>query len=249
MMVAYKLIDFKELRHIFSTSRAETTIVIGTFLTTLLINLEFAVYAGVILSVMFFVSKTSRPMVAIGAPDPSRPMRTFRDASLFNLKECPQIVVTKVDGPLYFGSVEFVRRRFRAIERARPKQKDMLFITSGTGEIDLAAAELMIEEAHRRKARGGSFHVQSKTPKAISRFDKFRVHEQLSAGHTHISKHDAIVEMVSALDKSICATCTARIFRECPPLSQQGAKTTLEPDGQASDTQSAGKKEADSSTR
>lgn len=227
LVVAYKLIDFKELRHIFSTSKAETTIVLGTFFTTLLIDLEFAVYAGVILSVMFFVSKTSRPMVAIGAPDPSRPMRTFRDASMFNLKECPQIVVAKIDGPLYFGSVEHVRRRFRAIERARPRQKHMLFVTSGTGEIDLAAAELMIEEAQRRKARGGSFHVQSKTPKAIMRFDKFHVPEALPGGHTHVSKHDAIIEMVSMLDKSICATCTARIFRECPPKLEEASDDSV----------------------
>lgn len=217
LVVAYKLIDFKELKHIFETSRSEMTIVLGTFFTTLFINLEFAVYLGVMLSLMFFVSKSSRPMFNIGAPDPSRPMRTFRDAGMFNLKECPQIIVAKIDGPLYFGSTEFVRRRFRAVERARPKQKHMLFITSGTGEIDLAAAELMIEEAQRRKARGGSFHVQSKTPRAISRFDKFHVQEKLSSGHTHISKHDAIVEMVAGLDKSICDTCTARIFRECPP--------------------------------
>lgn len=216
LVVAYKLIDFKELWHIVTTSRAETTIVAGTFLTTLLINLEFAVYAGVLLSLMFFVSKTSRPMVNIGAPDPKRPMRTFRDASMFKLNECPQIIFAKIDGPLYFGSVEFVRRRFRAIERARAKQKHMLFITSGTGEIDMAAAELLIEEAHRRKARGGSLHVQSKTPKAISRFDKFHVPEELSGGHTHVSKHDAIREMVSLVDLSVCATCTARIFRECP---------------------------------
>ncbi|MCC2097837.1 MAG: SulP family inorganic anion transporter [Hyphomicrobiales bacterium] len=222
MVVAYKLIDFKELKHIFSASRSETTIVAGTFLTTLLINLEFAVYAGVLLSLMFFVSKTSRPSFGIGAPDPSRPMRTFRDATMFNLPECPQIIITKIEGPFYFGSVEFIRRRFRAIERARPNQKHMLFVTSGTGEIDMAAASLLIEEAHRRKKRGGSFHVQCKSPRAISRFDKFHVPEQLSGGHTHVSKHDAIHEMVALVDLSICAKCKTRIFRECPEF--------LEPD-------------------
>jgi SulP family sulfate permease len=89
----------------------------------------------------------------------------------------------------------------------------------------------MIGEANRRKARGGSFHVQSKTPKAISRFDKFHVPEQLPGGHTHVSKHDAIREMVSALDKSICATCTARIFRECPtaPADPEAADASGEP--------------------
>jgi len=31
----------------------------------------------------------------------------------------------------------------------------------------------------------------------------------------HLSKNDAISEIVATLDPAICATCTKRIFREC----------------------------------
>ena len=66
-------------------------------------------------------------------------------------------------------------------------------------------------------AGGGSFHVQAKQVAAIKRLDRFHVSEALSTEHVHTSKGDAIAEIVPTLDQDICAACTARIFRECPP--------------------------------
>ena len=216
ILVAWKLIDFKELWHIMRTSRSETSIAVITFLSTLFIDLEFAIYVGVMLSFLIFLNKSAHPFIGIGAPDPNTKHRVFRNADTNQLVECPQLAFVRMDGPFYFGSVEHVRRRFREIERTRANQKHMLFMVKGVGEIDLPAAELLIEEARRRKRRGGSFHVQAKQIAAIQRLERFHVSEALSTEHVHTSKGDAIAEIVPTLDMSICATCTARIFRECP---------------------------------
>ncbi len=216
ILVAWKLIDFKELWHIMRTSRSETSIAVITFLSTLFIDLEFAIYVGVMLSFLIFLNKSAHPFIGIGAPDPNTKHRVFRNADTNQLVECPQLAFVRMDGPFYFGSVEHVRRRFREIERTRAGQKHMLFMVKGVGEIDLPAAELLIEEARRRKRRGGSFHVQAKQIAAIQRLERFHVSEALSTEHVHTSKGDAIAEIVPTLDMSICATCTARIFRECP---------------------------------
>jgi SulP family sulfate permease len=217
ILVAWKLIDFHELLHIMQTSRSETSIAVITFVSTLFINLEFAIYVGVMLSFLIFLNKSAHPFIGIGAPDPDTKHRVFRSAETHNLAECPQLAFVRMDGPFYFGSVEHVRRKFREIERKRASQKHMLFMVKGVGEMDLPAAELMIEEARRRKRRGGSFHVQAKHIGAIKRLDRFHVSEALSTEHVHTSKGDAIAEIVPTLDQSICATCTTRIFRECPP--------------------------------
>ncbi len=235
MLVAWKLIDFREMAHIFSTSRAETSITLITFFSTVFIDLEFAIYAGVLLSFLIFLNKSAQPFVGINSPDPATKHRVFRNSETHNLPECPQLVFVRMDGPFYFGSVEHVRRRFREIERKRAKQKHMLFMVKGVGEMDLPAAELLIEEARRRKRRGGSFHVQAKAVEAIKRLDRFHVSEALSTEHVHTSKGDAIAEIVPNLDLSICATCTARIFRECPPPPE------LSGDVQAPATTAAGK--------
>ncbi|MFK7901765.1 MAG: SulP family inorganic anion transporter [Nitratireductor sp.] len=218
ILVAWKLIDFKELWHIIETSRAETAIAFITFASTVFINLEFAIYIGVMMSFLIFLNKSAHPYLIINAPDPKTKHKVFRSADTHELVECPQLVFVRLDGPFYFGSVEHIRRKFRSIERLRAKQKHMLFMVKGVGEIDLPAAELMIEEARRRKRRGGTFHVQAKAVSSIQRLDRFHVSEALSTEHVHTSKGDAINEIVPTLDQSICATCTARIFNECPGL-------------------------------
>lgn len=218
ILVAWKLIDFKELYHIIETSRAETAIAIITFASTVFINLEFAIYIGVMLSFLIFLNKSAHPYLIIISPDPNTKHKMFRAADTNDLIECPQLVFARLDGPFYFGSVEHIRRKFRSIERTRAKQKHMLFMVKGVGEIDLPAAELLIEEARRRKIRGGSFHVQAKAISSIQRLERFHVSEALSTEHVHTSKGDAIAEIIPTLDQSICDTCTARIFNECPGI-------------------------------
>ena len=220
MLVAYKLIDFAGLRHVLETSRSETAVAFVTLLATLFIDLEFSIYMGVLLSFVLFLNATARPTMFVGAPDPKAGNRAFREASTFGLDECPQFVFVRIDGPLYFGSVEHVRREFRRIERDRPEQKHMLFVVKGVGEIDLSGAELLIAEAKRRARRGGSFHVQAKTPRTITKLTRFHVDDALPTHHVHLSKGQAIEEIVPTLDMSICAACDRRVFRECPSREQ-----------------------------
>ena len=226
LLVAYKLIDWQGLRHIIATSKSETAVAFTTLATCLLVDLEFAIYIGVLLSFVLFLNATARPNIFVGAPDPSVGNRAFREAATFGLNECPQFVFVRIDGPLYFGSVEHVRREFRRIERDRPEQKHLLFIVKGVGEIDLAGAELLIAEARRRARRGGSFHVQAKTPRTITKLTRFHVDEALPTHHVHLSKGQAIEEIVPTLDMSVCAACERRVFRECP--SREEALRRLE---------------------
>lgn len=214
LLVAWRLVDAGEWRHVL-TSRSESVIAVATLLTTLLIDLEFAIYVGVILSILFFIRSASRPLIAVGVPDPKNPRRMFVDAAPNNLSECPQLMITRLDGPLFFGSVEFVRRQFRAFEAERPGQVHMLFIVKGVGEIDMPGADLLIEEAGRRQGRGGSLHLQTRTPRTIAKLARFKVMRALTRDRIHLSKGDAIAEMVPRLDPHICASCSVRIFREC----------------------------------
>ncbi|WP_112323674.1 SulP family inorganic anion transporter [Oceanibium sediminis] len=215
ILVAIRLISVREIGQIVRGSRSETVIVAVTLVSALLINLEFSILMGVLLSLALFINKTAHPWVSIGAPDPSSPTRIFRNARDFGLSECPQLVVLRVNGPLYFGAVEFVRRAFRRIAAERPGQKHMLFIVKGVGEIDLPAAEMIVEEAERRMATGGSLHLQTRTPRQLEKVARLHVMRNLGRSQMHLSKGDAIREIVPALSDSICATCTARVFTEC----------------------------------
>lgn len=128
------------------------------------------------------------------------------------------LMVTRLDGPLYFGSCEYIRRQFRRFKAERPEQLHMNFIVKGVGEIDMSGADLLIQEAERRRDRGGSFHLQTKSPRTTSKLARFKVMRALTKKNIHLTKRDAISETIPLLDPSVCARCTARIFNECAQL-------------------------------
>ncbi|MHA7777967.1 SulP family inorganic anion transporter [Roseibium sp. M-1] len=215
LLVAWNLLDRRELARVFTTSLTETSIAVTTFLAALLIDLESSIYIGVLLSFGLFLKKTAHPFVGVGAPDNSTPNRTFRPVSLHELPECPQILISRLDGPLYFGSVEFIRREFRRFESERRDQKHMLLVLFGIGHIDLPGCQLLIEEARRRRERGGSLSIYTKTPCTIATLKRFHVDKEVHCGKVFQSKGDAIAEIIPLVDGGICQNCCARVFLEC----------------------------------
>ena len=226
LLVAWRLVDFREIRHIWQSSAVETVIAGATFFSTVFISLEFAIYTGVILSLLLFLARIAQPVIAVVAPDPTAPSRHMRSARLFDLQECPQLMITAMHGPLYFGTVEATRRDFHRFRTERPSQKHILFMTPSSSEMDLPAAQLLVEEARKREEAGGSLHLKIGSLRALNKLARFHVVKTLGRSRVHLSKRDAIAEIIPDLDPEICRTCQARIFREC--ARQPGAEEAEE---------------------
>jgi len=62
-LVVWGLIDFSHIRRTLRVSRADSVVLMATFLGTLLLDLEFAILLGVFLSFVVYLSRTSRPRV------------------------------------------------------------------------------------------------------------------------------------------------------------------------------------------
>jgi SulP family sulfate permease len=91
LLVAYNLIDTHLILSIVRTSRPEAGILIATFLATLFVELEFAIYVGVLLSLLLYLNRTSHPHFVTLVPDPDSIRRSFINIERKNLPECPQL--------------------------------------------------------------------------------------------------------------------------------------------------------------
>ena len=76
-IVAWGLIDFPAIKHIFSSTNSERAIFSVTFLSALFLDLEFAILAGILLSLMLYLMRASRPRILARVPDPNMPNRKF----------------------------------------------------------------------------------------------------------------------------------------------------------------------------
>ncbi|MBV1864259.1 MAG: SulP family inorganic anion transporter [Rhodobacteraceae bacterium] len=224
LFVAYRLIDFHEVHHIITSSRPETVILGLTFAAGLFIELDFAIYVGVIASFCVFIYESSHPELPITAPivgaDGSR---KFRDVDLHDLPECPQLVTFRIDGPLFFGSVEHVERKIKQMRAKRPGQIHMILYLKGNGKIDLAGADLLIQVIRDVKEQGGSFRLVALFPPLVKALHRFHVVEELGEDHLLMSKGEAVQACMDDLDRSICAMCSKKIFHECEQMSKLDA--------------------------
>ncbi|MGP6089923.1 SulP family inorganic anion transporter [Antarctobacter jejuensis] len=219
LYVAWRLIDFGEVRRVVKTSRSETVILGLTLGAGLLVELDFAIYVGVIASFAVFIYQSSHPSIRVSAPVISATgRRKFRNADLHGIPECPQIVTIRLDGPLYFGSVEHVEHEFEVMRRKRPGQKHVLFYLKGVGKIDLAGADFLIEAIRQIRDEGGTFRIIALFPPLLESLRRFHVVEEIGEDHLHISKGEALAAAIPEIDSSACATCSARVFMECADL-------------------------------
>jgi len=220
LFVAYRLIDFHEVRHIITSSRPETVILGLTFAAGLFIELDFAIYVGVIASFCVFIFESSHPELPITAPTIGADgQRKFRDVELHDLPECPQLVTFRIDGPLFFGSVEHVEHKIKQMRAKRPGQIHMILYLKGNGKIDLAGADLLIQVIRQVKEQGGSFRLVALFPPLLKALHRFHVIEEMGADHLLMSKGEAVQATMCDLDRSICAICSKNIFNECGKMA------------------------------
>ncbi len=227
--VAYRLIDFKEIAHILHRSRTESLVMGITFSFCLLFDLEMAIMGGVLLSLGVFLSQTAKPSVLVRAPLPETPQRKFvtvRDASL---NECPQLRFIRIDGPLYFGTIEELEKEISRLTLQSPAHQHLSINLNGNGYIDFFAAEFLSATIQKFRETGGHVYMRV-TPSSMRRkLEEFGVIEVLGKENLFISKFDIISSKVPTFDQQICAACPHRIFKECPPSNSSSKNRTMPP--------------------
>jgi len=214
MLVAYNLIDFHHIGKILKVSKHEMIILLITFFSTLFLELEFAIYMGVLSSLLLFLSRTSVPDIIYLAPDPESPKNAFTNIARKPLVQCPQLKIIRIDNAIYFGSINHIQKM---INRIVDKEgiKHILIIGSSIGFIDLAGVEMLAQEAKRLRAMGGGLYF-CKTKKAVCEFlENSHLIEEIGTDNFFPEKKDAIAAIFTRLDAEKCRQCTARIFHEC----------------------------------
>lgn len=162
MIIGYQLIDTGHIRKILQTSRTETAVFSVTLLSTLFLSLEFAIYSGMFLSLVMYLQKTSTPKVlrlTVDQLDPYQRLIPLRDKQL---SAHPHVDIFRVDGSIFFGSVEHIRKSVELI--AWGKSKHALLICESVNLMDISGAELLLFIKQMMKKRGGDLFLAGLTP-------------------------------------------------------------------------------------
>lgn len=216
LIVAYNLIDVHHIKAILKFSRSESAILITTFLSTLFLELEFAIYLGVLLSLVIFLARTSTPEIVTLAPNVDEKNNTKKLININKkpVNQCPQLKILRIDMSIYFGSITHIQNRLHQLIE-QENIKHILIIGTGVNFIDLSGAEALVSDSNRLKAQGGGLYFAELKGSVYEFISKNCFVAKVGNRQFFDSKKDAIKTIYTRLDPSICETCTARVFSEC----------------------------------
>lgn len=104
------LIDYKEPIQLWKKDKADFAMLMATFIITLTLGIETGIISGMVLSLLVVIYKATRPHMAKLAKVPGTTI--YRNTGRFkNLEEREDILVLRIDGPIYFANVEFIKAK------------------------------------------------------------------------------------------------------------------------------------------
>jgi SulP family sulfate permease len=225
-VVAWGLFNAQEMLRIARTNRSEAFVLAVTFLATLAIQLEFAIFVGVLASLFVYLNRTTHPKLTPVVPNASSAARRFVPPPEGGA-QCPQLAMLRVDGSLFFGAVEHVRDELSAVRKRERERPHILLIGGGINFIDVAGAELLVQEAGLTRDAGGFLYLCNLKPGVREELERGGFLDLFGRDNVFGTKDEAIRTIYARLDAEKCRVCTARIFEECRSTLPDGSRRAV----------------------
>ena len=140
--------------------------------------------------------------------------RRLRNADRNGLEQCPKVTIRRIQGQIFFGSIEELDRDFASLSRSSPGQNIIVLILRGVETVDLAGADFLNQHIRRARKAGGDFFLVAGYPGLTSALRRYGTLALLGEDHLLTSKGEAISRAAELVPGASCATCTKRVFAD-----------------------------------
>ncbi|NLP57462.1 SulP family inorganic anion transporter [Lutibacter sp. B1] len=213
LLVGYNLIDFQHIKQIIKSSNRELIVFSVTLLGTLFLELETALFTGILISLFFYLERTSKPNIAIlGLNSQKRLINLIRDNEAL---ECSNLKIIRIDGSLYFGSIEKISNYISSLYDENEIHY-LLISAEGINFIDLAAAEWLTHEILKWKQRGGGIYFSGLKMVSQDVLTKGGFVEKIGQDCFFKDNKTAIGQIHKKIDKP----CKIKVFDECKIIQE-----------------------------
>ena len=189
IVAVLSLVDLGAIKRTWAYSKPDFAAMAVTILTVLLVGVEAGITAGVSLSLMLFLWRTSRPHMAIVGQMPGT--EHFRNVDRHDVITEPGILSIRVDESLYFANARALEDAIYDRIADQPLLKHVILMCPAVNAIDASALESLEAIAHRLNSAGIGFHlseVKGPVMDALKRSD-FTAHFK---GQIFLSQFDAV---------------------------------------------------------
>lgn len=189
IVAVLSLVDFAAMRRVFLYSRSDFAAMAATLVVTLGRGVELGIVAGVLLSLLLHLYRTSRPHMAVVGQ--VRNTEHYRNVDRHSVATWPEILSVRVDESLYFANSRYLEDQIAEMVTNRPAVKHVILMCSAVNAIDASALESLDEVGRRLTESGIGFYLSEVKGPVM---DRLKGTEFLSSlnGKVFLSQHEAI---------------------------------------------------------
>ncbi|AMC33667.1 SulP family inorganic anion transporter [Janthinobacterium sp. B9-8] len=157
ILVAIRLIDFDFLIRSWRYDRRDGAAFACTVLAVLALGVMQGILAGVGLSLLLFLYRSSQPHIAVVGRIAGT--EHYRNINRFNTQTSDHIVAVRIDESLYFGNSAKIQTELMHILEKAPKTQHLVLILSAVNSIDYSAMQAIGLLQENLRARQIKIHL------------------------------------------------------------------------------------------
>lgn len=189
IIAVLSLVDLGALRRTYAYSRSDFAASLATIVVTLIWGVERGIVAGVLLSLVLHIYRSSKPHMAIVGQVPGT--EHYRNIHRHSVLTRPDVLSIRVDESLYFANARYLEDRIAALVAERPSLQHVVLMCSAINMIDASALE-SLEEINRRLGDAGiGFHLSEVKGPVMDRLMRSDLLTHLN-GRVFLSQHEAL---------------------------------------------------------
>jgi SulP family sulfate permease len=194
IVAVLSLVDFSILKTSWGYSKADFAAVTATILLTLGLGVETGVSAGVILSILLHLYKTSKPHVAEVGLVPGT--QHFRNIHRHAVDTDPAVLTIRIDESLYFPNARFLEDYVLDRISDDKEIRHVVLMCSAVNVIDFSALEALEALNLRLKDNDIALHMSEVKGPVMDRLEKSHFLHDLT-GRVFLSQFDAWVALTA----------------------------------------------------
>lgn len=196
IVAVLSLVDFGILRRTWAYSRPDFAAVLATLLATLALGVETGLMAGVGVSLVLHLFRTSRPHIAEVGLVPGT--EHFRNVLRHEVLVSPRLVSLRVDESLYFANARLLEDRVNDAAASHPSMQHLVLQCTAINDIDASALESLEAIDRRLREAGVALHLSEVKGPVMDRLQNTAFLSQLS-GKVFLTHYQAIAALTPEL--------------------------------------------------
>ncbi|WP_439559798.1 SulP family inorganic anion transporter [Roseinatronobacter sp.] len=203
VVAVLSLLDFRALPRTWAYSRADGAAMAATMVFTLFVGVEQGLMAGVGLSLVLFLYRTSRPHMAVVGQVPGT--EHFRNIERHNVITDDQVYSIRVDESLYFPNARALEDKIIQTLSHRPALRHVVLQCTAVNYIDASALESLEAVNERLQTAGVQFHLSEVKGPVMDQLKRSHFLDDLT-GRIFLTQFDAM----AALSPEMTQACKGR---------------------------------------